>query len=255
MRRESCVRNLTQARLPPSWWGYAWDDGEEAAALTPDLEPPHHCPDHKIKGHKVKGAHRRPFGCLAYVPDPRKGAKVDEAAGGVPAINLGYGLDALGGKPFAPCYHCWAPSLGKIVRESTVRFVPTVFPGICMQPTGGVGSILRTLPQQQDYAQENQEAPSEQLLPENAPYIDVNKLPSGATALEWEFDNGGAQSRQGIDATGHPLVDGDDSRDHDMYGQPFVQSDSIAPDPGGAPTLDGWPFGGVPAEGKRQTTA
>lgn len=200
--REACRKNLVQSRLPSEWWAYAWVDGEEALALTPSRDPPHHCPHHIATGYKAKGGHRRPFGCLAYVPHPGRTDKVGDKGGGVPGILIGYALELEpNDKPPAPCYHIWCPSLGRIVRESTVRMVPHVFPGL--DPVYFprlAGGELAEPPTQQT---------SSTLLPETDPYVDASKLAEFDTTLEFRRYEGDFRLPS-APSTGHPLLDGED---------------------------------------------
>jgi len=85
---------LTQSRLPYSFWRHAFSHAEQGRNIRPSRAAPFDTRLGRLLGRKPKGAYRRPFGCLCYVRDaPRYvgGTLVHKAAAQAQrAIHLGY---------------------------------------------------------------------------------------------------------------------------------------------------------------------
>lgn len=144
------IRDPDTDKLDPRYWGYAWDEHEALLQVAPSSSAPYHSPEMKLTGKKGQGAMRRPFGCLAYINDPRynetnKGTKVTTAAAtSLRALHLGYNHE----QPCGPmqtlttsnAYICLCPELGvdgRIWCGTDVSFVPDCFPGLRFNERGG----------------------------------------------------------------------------------------------------------------------
>ena len=65
------MANRSSRAAYAGYWGYAWDEYEAVWNLSPSADAPHASPLMQLTGERQSLAARRPFGCLAYVNDPR----------------------------------------------------------------------------------------------------------------------------------------------------------------------------------------
>ena len=77
-------KHLAQSRLEKKWWGPAWEFQEMVEPYIPSRHSPHATGIQAVTGTMPKELPPfRPFGCLAYVHDPRKGDKISYGKGTV----------------------------------------------------------------------------------------------------------------------------------------------------------------------------
>jgi hypothetical protein len=145
------IRDVNTGKLDPRWWALAWEEWEEVNNLLPRRDD-EVSPMEKITHEKPRAGMRRPWGCLAYINDPRfnetqKGNKVTT---GMPtalrAIHVGFNHSQPLGPPqtltTSEAYVCFCPELGagdgRLWVGTDARFVPECFPGVRRSSEGGL---------------------------------------------------------------------------------------------------------------------